>query len=69
MTKTYTEEEMRELMNRTILLDRQVAFMRWAINVAAQAKIPEEIYSAGVGLFQAMTTPPAKAEPEEQQEE
>jgi len=62
MSKTYTEEEMRELMNRTIVLDRQVAFLRWALGVAAQAKIPEEIYNAGMGMFQSLTQPPQPQE-------
>jgi hypothetical protein len=66
MTKTYTEEEFKAALAQTVIVDRQIAFMRWALQVAAQVKIPEEIYNAGLGMFQAMTTPVKQEEEKEE---
>jgi hypothetical protein len=68
MSKTFTEEEFRAAMAQTIIMDRQVAFMRWALQVAAQVKIPEEIYNAGLGMFQAMTAQPQQKQEGETEE-
>jgi hypothetical protein len=67
MGKTFTEEEMRAIMSHTIMIDRQVAFLRWALQHGAEVKMPVEIYEAGVGLFKALTEPQQQASGEEEE--
>jgi hypothetical protein len=71
MGKTFTEEEMRAIMAQTIMIDRQVAFLRWALQHGAEAKLPKEIYDAGMAMFQTLTQPqqPQQHPDDEGQEE